>query len=50
MRNKITKATDFQSYLAKQLKNSEFKKYYNRYGKQLELEKRVSVLDPTKPD
>jgi hypothetical protein len=37
MKNKITRATDFQNYLATQLKNPEFKKYYDRYGEQLEI-------------
>ena len=32
---KITKAIDFQSYLKKELKNPEFKKHYDEYGKQL---------------
>lgn len=31
------KAVDFQDYLAKQLKNSEIKKHYDEYGKQLEI-------------
>jgi len=30
---KISKAIDFQSYLRKQLKDPEFKKYYDEYGK-----------------
>lgn len=37
MKIKITKATDFQNYLAKQLRKPEFKKYYNKYGKRLEV-------------
>ena len=49
MKAKIKKAVDFQSYLATQLKNPEFKKYYDRYGKQLELEK-INILDQTRPE
>jgi len=29
--------TDFQEYLQKRLKNPEFKKHYNEYGRQLEI-------------
>jgi len=36
-KNKITKATDFQKYLNKQLKNKEFKKDYDEFGKQIEI-------------
>jgi len=35
--NKKQKAIDFKQYLSKQLKNSEFRKHYERYGKQLEI-------------
>jgi len=40
--NKISKknfkkSTDFQSYLDKQLENPKFKKYYDEFGKQLEI-------------
>ena len=31
------KATDFEEMLAKDLKNPEFKKWYDYYGKQLEI-------------
>lgn len=34
---KIQKAETFQSYLKNQLKDPEFKKYYDEYGKQLEI-------------
>ena len=34
---KRQKYVDFQEYLANQLKNPEFKKYYEEYGKQLEI-------------
>ncbi|MEK7123767.1 MAG: helix-turn-helix transcriptional regulator, partial [Patescibacteria group bacterium] len=34
---KQQKDVDFQEYLANQLKNPEFKKYYEEYGKQLEI-------------
>lgn len=39
MNNKknINKAVDFQDYLKKQLNNKEFKRYYDEYGKQLEV-------------
>ena len=37
MNKKKQKAVDFQKYLKKQLKNPEIKKYYNGYGKQLEI-------------
>ena len=36
-RKKIQKAVDFQEYLAKELKNPKFKKYYDEYGKRLEV-------------
>jgi len=35
--NKKIKARDFQKYLAEQLKNAKVKKYYDEYGKQLEV-------------
>jgi len=34
---KMTKAIDFQVYLKKELRNKEFKKHYDEYGKQLEI-------------
>lgn len=34
---KIKKAPDFQDYLRKQLKDPQFKKYFDQYGKQLEI-------------
>lgn len=34
---KMQKAVDFQEYLAEKLKNPKFKKYYDEYGKQLEI-------------
>ncbi len=37
MSNKKNKATDFQVYLKQQLKDSEFKELYTRYGKQLKI-------------
>ena len=45
MKTKITKSIDFQSYLAKQLKNPEFKKYYGKYGKRLEIACAQSKLE-----
>ena len=41
---KITKAVDFQIYLRKQLKDPEFKKHYDEYGKQLEIAYQVLQL------
>ncbi|MFH1129436.1 MAG: hypothetical protein V1686_01750 [Patescibacteria group bacterium] len=32
---KKIKARDFQKYLAEQLKNPEFKKHYDKFGKKL---------------
>ena len=37
MINKKTPVTDFDAYLAKQLKNKTIKKYFDKYGKQLEI-------------
>jgi len=37
MNNEKLKPTDFQAYLRKQLKDSEFKKYYNKYDKHLKI-------------
>lgn len=54
--DKIIKATDFQSYLAKQLRNPEFKNHYDKYGKQLEATYaqpklgKINISNPTKPD
>ena len=36
-RSKTQKAVDFQEYLAEKLRNPKFKKYYDEYGKQLEI-------------
>ncbi|MFC1623609.1 helix-turn-helix domain-containing protein [Patescibacteria group bacterium] len=38
------KATDFQIYLKQQLKDSEFKEFYNAYGKQLEVAYKIANL------
>ncbi len=38
------KALDFQDYLKKQLKNAEFKKYYEEFGKQLEVAYQIQQL------
>ncbi|PIS39889.1 MAG: transcriptional regulator [Candidatus Nealsonbacteria bacterium CG08_land_8_20_14_0_20_36_22] len=43
-RKKIQKAVDFQDYLSEKLKNPEFKKYYNEYGKQLEIAYQILQL------
>jgi len=42
--NKKYKAVDFQKYLAEQLKDRNVKKYYDEYGKQLEIAYKISVL------
>lgn len=41
---KIEKAEDFQEYLAERLKNPKFKKYYDEYGKQLEIAYQILKL------
>jgi len=41
---KQLKAVDFQEYLAEQLKNPEIKKYYDQYGKQLEIAYKILQL------
>ena len=43
-RKKIEKAVDFQEYLAEQLKDPEFKKYYDKYSKQLEIAYQILKL------
>ncbi len=43
-RKKIQKAVDFQEYLAEKLKNPKFKKYYDEYGKQLEIAYQILQL------
>ena len=43
-RNKIQRAVDFQEYLAEKLRNPKFKKYYNEYGKQLEIAYQILKL------
>ena len=43
-RKKNQKAVDFQEYLAKELKNSKFKKYYNEYSKRLEIAYQILKL------
>ena len=56
-KNKTIKATDFQEYLDKQLKNKKIKRLYDEYGKQLEIayqiikfrkEKRMSQIELAK--
>jgi len=42
--SKKIKARDFQKYLAQQLKNPEFKKRYDEYGKQLEIAYQILKL------
>lgn len=38
------KAADFQEYLSKKLKDPRFKKYYDEYGKQLEIAYQILQL------
>ncbi|MFA6995159.1 MAG: helix-turn-helix transcriptional regulator [Patescibacteria group bacterium] len=42
--NKNFKATDFDEYLAKELKNKEAKKLFDEYGRQLEISYRILQL------
>jgi ribosome-binding protein aMBF1 (putative translation factor) len=41
---KSQKAVNFQEYLAGRLRNPRFKKYYNEYGKQLEIAYQILKL------
>lgn len=41
---KIEKAIDFQEDLAERLKNPKFKKYFDEYGKQLEIAYQILQL------
>lgn len=41
---KEKKAIDFQKYLARQLKDESVKKYYDEYGKQLEIAYQILQL------
>jgi len=41
---KIQKAEDFQGYLSQRLKNPQVKKYYESYGKQLEIAYQILKL------
>ena len=41
---KIENMIDFDDYLKKELKNPEFKKYYDEYGKQLEIAYQILKL------
>ncbi|HZI95850.1 MAG TPA: helix-turn-helix transcriptional regulator [Candidatus Paceibacterota bacterium] len=43
-KKKQQKATDFQEYLAKKLKNPEFRKYYEEYDKQLGIAYQILLL------
>ena len=40
----VTKLLDFQTYLDKQLKNPEFKKHFDKAGKQLEIAYQIIAL------
>ena len=44
MINKKSLVTDFDIFLAKQLKNKKIKKYFDKYGKQLEISYQISQL------
>ena len=44
MSKKIEKAIDFQDYLAQKLKNPEFRKNYEEYGRQLEIAYQILKL------
>jgi len=44
MNKKQQEPTNFQDYLKGQLKDAEFKKYYNEYGKQLEIAYQILLL------
>ncbi|HEX9830306.1 MAG TPA: helix-turn-helix transcriptional regulator [Thermodesulfobacteriota bacterium] len=43
-RKKLQRAMDFDDYLNEQLKNPVFKKYYDEYGKQLEIAYQILQL------
>jgi len=43
-RKKNQKVVDFQEYLAEQLKNPKFKRYYDEYGRQLEIAYQILQL------
>ncbi len=43
-KQKTKKAVDFKTYLNQRLKDPEFKRYYNEYGKQLEVAYQVLQL------
>lgn len=43
-RKQTKKAVDFQGYLAKKLKNPKFRKYYDKYDKQLEIAYQILKL------
>lgn len=43
-RKQNQKAVDFQEYLTKRLKNPRFRKYYDEYGKQLEVAYQILML------
>ena len=43
-RKKTKKAVDFQRYLAEKLRNPKFRKYYDAYGKQLEIAYQILKL------
>lgn len=40
----LRKVIDFQDYLDKQLQNSQMRKYYEKYGKQLEIAYQILKL------
>mgnify|MGYP001578903792 FL=1 len=44
MNRKTQKSLDFQHYLEKELKDPQFRKYYEEYGKQLEIAYQILQL------
>jgi len=44
MNRKQQKAVDFQEYLTEKFKNPKFRKYYDEYGKQLEIAYQILQL------
>ena len=43
-KTKKIKAIDFQDYLEEQLRNPEFRKYYNKYSKQVDIAYQILQL------
>jgi len=47
-KNNLQNTISFEEYLAKQLKDPKFKRYYNEYGKQLEIAYQILQLRKNK--